>query len=446
MTKPKLLLADDSVTIRKVVELTFADEGIEVTSVGDATAAMRSFVEMQPDIVLVDAGLAGTNGYQICEMIKSDEATKHIPVMLLAGSFEPFDADEAHRVGADGFMTKPFHSIRDLVARVWTLLKADEEAHQASDSAPAAVPEEEGTVEPLPGPETSDIDHLYASSFADTAEMEQFETVEHFGEIGDLGDPGMDDEMIEASYLSNSREDEVELDLGSAPPAPARAFDWSPEAIISETLTDLPVDEKHLDPAEWAEPEDENRQAEEELIFNPATAKSEEPEVPPVDETPEAEVPEVEEERADISTFETIEFSNVPSVVRVPFPDSSSGILDDETANESPAERIFDDEPIEEEVAEDGTQQEGEAENSAELADDSDPAIHETIPYSAGEQPPIPTPKADDPAIPDELIDQIVKRVVEKLSDSVVREIALVEVPRIAEKLMREALNQDRRD
>ena len=96
-TKPKLLLADDSVTIRKVVELTFADEGIDVSAVADAESAMAKFVEIQPDIVLVDVGLAGTNGYHICEMIKQDEATRHIPVLLLVGSFEPFDQDEAER-------------------------------------------------------------------------------------------------------------------------------------------------------------------------------------------------------------------------------------------------------------------------------------------------------------------------------------------------------------
>ena len=118
MTRPKLLLADDSVTIRKVVELTFADEGIEVSTVADAAAAMLKFVEIQPDIVLVDVGLTGTNGYRICEMIKHDEATKHIPVILLVGSFEPFDQDQAERCKADSVLTKPFHSIRELACRI----------------------------------------------------------------------------------------------------------------------------------------------------------------------------------------------------------------------------------------------------------------------------------------------------------------------------------------
>jgi len=63
ITKPKLLLADDSATIRKVVELTFADEGIDVSAVADAARAMEEFVRTPPDIVLVDVSLPGTSGY-----------------------------------------------------------------------------------------------------------------------------------------------------------------------------------------------------------------------------------------------------------------------------------------------------------------------------------------------------------------------------------------------
>src|SRR5688500_18336849 len=106
--RPKLLLADDSATIRKVVELTFADEGIEVTAVGDGRAAVEEFVRTPPDIVLVDINLPGTPGYQICEMIKQDVSTARIPVLLLVGSFEPFDQYEAERVAADGYLLNPF--------------------------------------------------------------------------------------------------------------------------------------------------------------------------------------------------------------------------------------------------------------------------------------------------------------------------------------------------
>lgn len=212
MTRPKLLLADDSVTIRKVVELTFADEGIDVSTVADADAAMQKFVEIQPDIVLVDVGLSGTNGYHICEMIKQDEATKHIPVLLLVGSFEPFDQDAAENACADGFLTKPFHSIRDLVTRVFDLLGREPEV---------------GTVPP----ETADIDNLYMSSFAETAEIEEFDTVDDL-----LGDSGMDDEMIEASYPARSAADaSVDLKKADDNGETVKDFDWSPESLINET-------------------------------------------------------------------------------------------------------------------------------------------------------------------------------------------------------------------
>ena len=124
--KRRILLADDSVTIQKVVNLTFADEGIEVVAVGDGDAAMRKLFEVVPDLVMLDVNMPGTSGYVICEMIKQDAETRHIPVILLVGSFEPFDEAEARRVGADDFLTKPFQSIRQLVGKVSVLLNGGE--------------------------------------------------------------------------------------------------------------------------------------------------------------------------------------------------------------------------------------------------------------------------------------------------------------------------------
>ncbi len=95
MPKRKLLLADDSITIQKVVNLTFADEGIEVITASDGDTAMKKFVEATPDLVMADVNMPGLDGYRICEMIKQDDETKQIPVILLVGSFEPFDEEEA---------------------------------------------------------------------------------------------------------------------------------------------------------------------------------------------------------------------------------------------------------------------------------------------------------------------------------------------------------------
>src|SRR5438034_10012461 len=91
----KLLLADDSVTIQKVIDLTFADEGMQVIAFGDGREAIAKIEKIAPDVVLADVFMPFMNGYEVCEYIKQHENLKHIPVMLLVRSFEPFDEAEA---------------------------------------------------------------------------------------------------------------------------------------------------------------------------------------------------------------------------------------------------------------------------------------------------------------------------------------------------------------
>lgn len=178
MSKPKLLLADDSITIQKVVSLTFADRGMDVVAFSDGDAAIEHLDAERPDIVLADVHMPGINGYQVCELIRSNEATKNTPVVLLVGSFEPFDRDEAERVGASAHLTKPFSSIADVVATVDNLLAEAAKEYEADLG---------------PRPDTSDIDTLYEKSFAETMELPEQGSVEY--EID-----GYDDEMIQTSY------------------------------------------------------------------------------------------------------------------------------------------------------------------------------------------------------------------------------------------------------
>jgi CheY-like chemotaxis protein len=201
VSKRKLLLADDSITIQKVVNLTFADEGIEVIPVGDGDSAMRKFDEFMPDLVMADVNMPGLNGYEVCRIIKNTEETRHIPVILLVGSFEPFDEEEAKSVGADDFLTKPFQSIRQLVNKVTDLLNQRE---QVSEESPA----ETQTAVPT-------------DSFADTLEFEKKDDEAPT----EFGDAGMDDEMIETTpangFVSNSESDfqaETSIDYAKTQP------------------------------------------------------------------------------------------------------------------------------------------------------------------------------------------------------------------------------------
>ena len=150
MSKKKLLLADDSVTIQKVVNLTFADEGIEVISVGDGDSAMTKILETSPDLVMLDVNMPGLSGYEICENLRQSEQFKRLPVILLVGSFEPFDEDESRRVGANDYLTKPFQSIRQLVNTVTNLLVSNESEVTLISETVSETPFSESTTAEFP--------------------------------------------------------------------------------------------------------------------------------------------------------------------------------------------------------------------------------------------------------------------------------------------------------
>jgi CheY-like chemotaxis protein len=133
VTGRKLLLADDSVTIQKVVNLTFADEGIEVVTVGDGDSALEKLGEFSPDLILADVNMPGASGYEICERVKHGGEFRSVPVILLVGSFEHFDEGRAQNAGADGHLTKPFQSIRQLVIKVTELLNAPAAPAETTD-------------------------------------------------------------------------------------------------------------------------------------------------------------------------------------------------------------------------------------------------------------------------------------------------------------------------
>jgi CheY-like chemotaxis protein len=117
----KLLLADDSVTIQRVIELTFADEDVQVMAVSDGKAAIELIQRDRPDIVLADVGMPERNGYDVAAFIKADKNLAHIPVLLLTGAFEPVDEARAKAVGCDGVLVKPFEP-QMVISRVKDLL------------------------------------------------------------------------------------------------------------------------------------------------------------------------------------------------------------------------------------------------------------------------------------------------------------------------------------
>jgi CheY-like chemotaxis protein len=137
----KLLLADDSVTIQRVIELTFADEDIIVTVVGDGQLAIERLDIDPPDIILADVDMPKRDGYEVAAYVKSRPKLAHIPVVLLTGAFEPIDQARATAAGSSDVLAKPFEP-QMVINRVKELLgkRRQEDIPEASAPEPQVAP------------------------------------------------------------------------------------------------------------------------------------------------------------------------------------------------------------------------------------------------------------------------------------------------------------------
>ena len=175
----RLLLADDSITIQKVVELILAEEDFEIKSVNNGEEALAVISSFMPDLILADIEMPKMNGYQLCETIKKNPATNTIPVILLTGAFEPIDEELAKQVQADDFIIKPFES-QELISKINAVLTissvaeaefAEEDAVEAEavglEAEPISLEEE------APAEEVSLDEDLWAME--ETAEIPKLE-------------------------------------------------------------------------------------------------------------------------------------------------------------------------------------------------------------------------------------------------------------------------------
>ena len=103
-----LLLVDDNPTTHRVVELTFADEGIRVVGVHDGREAIERITAEPPDIVLADVSAERVNGYDLAAFIRRQPGLSPIPILLLTSAFDEIDEYHVRQSGASGVLVKPF--------------------------------------------------------------------------------------------------------------------------------------------------------------------------------------------------------------------------------------------------------------------------------------------------------------------------------------------------
>jgi CheY-like chemotaxis protein/predicted regulator of Ras-like GTPase activity (Roadblock/LC7/MglB family) len=118
---PKVLIVDDSLSVRKVVERILESRQLTVLQASLGTEAIERIQKDEPDLVVCDVLLPDREGYDVCEFVKSHPRLDRTPVLLISGIVNPAVEERAERVGAAGVMRKPF-SAEELTGRVNDLL------------------------------------------------------------------------------------------------------------------------------------------------------------------------------------------------------------------------------------------------------------------------------------------------------------------------------------
>jgi len=412
--RKKLLLADDSITIQKVVELTFPSDEFEVVTAGNGRIAVDKAATFLPDIVLCDVIMPQLDGYQVCEALRASAELKNVPILLLNGAFEPYDADKAKAVGALGNVSKPFDPPA-LVARVKEILAAHSTVAVAAPAADAGG----GSAEP--------VEEAPAEFEYDEAGTHPVSTVEVPLGVREMAARSM---SLDAPVFATTAEPEV-LNADVDP------------ADFSETLHG-PLDEE-VAPVEelpaMEVPEVEAPAAEEPV------AASEEEEIEPIAATGEFEAPE---ELSGADT-EPVEFDASPSEPEpTPAPAVPEFAGEHEFAPEELAASTAPDDADPQAAAEPDPEPMAVAEEAApadvaefEPAVDTEPEASIGLPAPPPAAAPPPPPPAvaaaasDDVAVPTDMVQQIAQRVISQVSERVIREIAWEVIPGLAEKLVK---------
>lgn len=137
MAKKRILLIEDDEDIQELVAFHLGKEGYSVQTVASGEAAMEAAKKSTPDLILLDLMLPGIDGLQVCRNFRSEQKTRHIPIVMLTAKGEETDIVTGLEVGADDYITKPF-SPKVLVARIRNILRR-KSRDVVDDSSPIQV-------------------------------------------------------------------------------------------------------------------------------------------------------------------------------------------------------------------------------------------------------------------------------------------------------------------
>ena len=118
----QVLIIEDEPDIRKTIDYNLTKESFKVVQAGSIEEGEKALASNQIDVIILDLMLPDGSGFTLCRDIKSDDKTKHIPIIILTAKTEEVDRVVGFELGADDYVTKPF-SVRELILRVKAILK-----------------------------------------------------------------------------------------------------------------------------------------------------------------------------------------------------------------------------------------------------------------------------------------------------------------------------------
>ena len=268
----RLLVADDSSTIQKIVSMAFEIEDVEVEGIGNGQEAFDRISQYNPDIVLADVDMPGLDGFELSAKIKESPETSAIKVLLLASDFEEFDEQRYQECGADNHISKPFKS-DDIVAMVKSLLgTSDEGSVELTDKTVS----DQNASEPEPSLEEllASVEELsaeggeFSSPEGEATELTEEESLELMANIKPMGLPEAPEPLENPVGLEP--EEEVEVLSGTDDDIMDQMIRGVEE--LRESVQSPGSPEEEVFPFEEEEPDSERPQ-EEVLVF------AEEPEI-----------------------------------------------------------------------------------------------------------------------------------------------------------------------
>jgi len=478
----KILLADDSVTIQKVISITFASEDYELIIVGDGNSALDKAREAKPDLIMADVSMPGKNGYEVCEAVKNDPDLSGVPVLLLAGTFETLDDELAAKVGADDSIVKPFES-QELIEKVRAMLAASEPAAGSADEgveAPAVesaweagdflgAPEDEAEA-PEFGGEAPDLDFLDKGGLFDEP-LDASAAGDEFGDIGDIGaGPAEGDQSVGEPEATPSAPSEPlppaqEEEPVSAPDEPAEpaGFETPDLGPFEPASVDFGREDRGLAESEassdapfWEESPAEPAPEPEEAPAAVPPAEEAAPEAPDLTEGPDelgalaGPAPEAAEESDAVEAPQLSEPLGAPELLDEHLKEAeefgayessepSEPAPADEPIEEAPAEEAAPEEPVSTEPVVEAAPLEEAEPVEADLPPILDEGVAGRVAEDAGER------VAD--AIAEKIGDinlskEHLEEIVSKVAREVIEEIAWEVVPELAEELIKAEINR----